>query len=372
MKKKNIFKIQGLLTVFFLSLSLLVNTAYATTSWGFKDSKTGTGFSGYAQQSDCQTALANAKQTFPTSTFTDCSQATDATLNYTPAATPAPVLIIPNTNPQAPASSVTGVYNLLAPIGNISQVKTNDIGTYLNWIFKLGIGLCAALAVIMIIIAAIQYMGTESVFGKTEARSKILQSILGLVLAMGSYAILNTISPDLLGANGVNVTQVTAQIDPDTETAPPASTSYTGSGSSALCTAGYVNVATYGSPSNINVCSSLNNIPIATNLKNMLAAAKTSNIILSGYGSRSAATQVQLRIAHGCPDPNTPASSCTPPTARPGHSNHEVGGAVDFTCSGASIQSQSSPCFIWMSRNAATFGFYNLPSEPWHWSFNAK
>jgi hypothetical protein len=227
MKKKNIFTIQGLLTIFFLSVSLLVNTAYATTSWGFKDSKTGTGFSGYAQQSDCQTALATAKQTFPTSTFTDCAQATDAVLNYIPPASTPPILITPNTNPPASGSVVTSVYNLLAPIGNVTSIQTsggtcpgnpnlsNGVGCYLNWIFKLGIGLCTALAVVMIIIASIQYMGTESVWGKTEARSKILQSILGLVLAMGSYAILNTISPDLLGSNGVQINQVTADIGGD-------------------------------------------------------------------------------------------------------------------------------------------------------------
>ena len=64
-----------------------------------------------------------------------------------------------------------------------------------------------------------------------------------------------------------------------------------------------------------------------------------------------------------------PASQCHPPTARPGQSMHERGLAVDFTCNGGGvIGSHSSPCFQWLAANASGYGFYNLPSEPWHWS----
>src|SRR3546814_6414625 len=63
-------------------------------------------------------------------------------------------------------------------------------------------------------------------------------------------------------------------------------------------------------------------------------------------------------------------SQCSPPTARPGQSNHERGLAVDFTYGGSTIQSRSSPAFEWLRGNAARYGFYNLPSEPWHWSVN--
>ncbi|MPZ73317.1 MAG: hypothetical protein GEU74_08820 [Nitriliruptorales bacterium] len=28
--------------------------------------------------------------------------------------------------------------------------------------------------------------------------------------------------------------------------------------------------------------------------------------------------------------------------------------------------------FTWMTRNAKTYGLYNLPSEPWHWSTNGR
>jgi LAS superfamily LD-carboxypeptidase LdcB len=52
---------------------------------------------------------------------------------------------------------------------------------------------------------------------------------------------------------------------------------------------------------------------------------------------------------------------------------HERGLAIDFTCNGGgAIGSRSSPCFQWLSGNASSYGFYNLPSEPWHWSTNGN
>jgi LAS superfamily LD-carboxypeptidase LdcB len=45
---------------------------------------------------------------------------------------------------------------------------------------------------------------------------------------------------------------------------------------------------------------------------------------------------------------------------------------VDFTYGGSTIQSRSSPAFEWLRGNAARYGFYNLPSEPWHWSVDGN
>jgi lipoprotein-anchoring transpeptidase ErfK/SrfK len=103
------------------------------------------------------------------------------------------------------------VYTLLAPIGTLVNAPEN-MGDYFNIIFKIAIGLCAALAVVMIVISGIQYMGDESVFSKTEAKSKITSAIFGLLIALGSWALLNTINPDLLGGKGVNIKQVSAEI----------------------------------------------------------------------------------------------------------------------------------------------------------------
>lgn len=121
-----------------------------------------------------------------------------------------PVLIEPENI--TPSDSTT--YNLLAPIGTLKQVQTaNGIGSYLNILFKIIIGICGALAVIMIVIGGIQYMGNESVFGKTEAKSRILSAIIGLLIALGAYAILYTINPSLTGKDGISISQASIEVE---------------------------------------------------------------------------------------------------------------------------------------------------------------
>ena len=62
-----------------------------------------------------------------------------------------------------------------------------------------------------------------------------------------------------------------------------------------------------------------------------------------------------------------PAGECNPPTARPGHSEHELGLAIDFIENGA-VLNATSPGFVWLVEHGAEYGLINLPSEPWHWS----
>ncbi len=117
-------------------------------------------------------------------------------------------------------------------------------------------------------------------------------------------------------------------------------------------------------------------VDIADNLERMLADAAAANINLGGWGYRDHAAQIRLRKAH-CGTSNyavyhMPSSQCRPPTARPGASMHEQGKAIDFTYNGRTIGTRSSPAFRWLSANAGSYGFKNLPSEPWHWSTNGR
>jgi LAS superfamily LD-carboxypeptidase LdcB len=138
-------------------------------------------------------------------------------------------------------------------------------------------------------------------------------------------------------------------------------------------------------PSRVNVVVSSGSVPLATvrgitvhasiaqPLADMLDAASAAGIHLSGSGYRSSQRQVELR-RQNCGSSQyaiyqMSSSQCRPPTARPGRSMHERGLAIDFRCGdGGAIRSRSSPCFRWLASNAARYGFYNLPSEPWHWS----
>lgn len=110
---------------------------------------------------------------------------------------------------------------------------------------------------------------------------------------------------------------------------------------------------------------------IAGAVEAMLAAAESDGIVLTGGGHRDAAHQIELRRAN-CGVTHyaihhAPASACSPSTARPGRSMHEHGLAVDFHHCG-----RGSPCFEWLSANAAAFGLFNLPAEPWHWSTSGR
>lgn len=115
---------------------------------------------------------------------------------------------------------------------------------------------------------------------------------------------------------------------------------------------------------------------IAGALDAMLGAAAAGGVVLGGHGYRDPAAQVALRRAHCGPSTyaiyEMPASQCRPPTAIPGSSMHERGLAVDLTVNGSAITSRDSAAFRWLAANAARFGFYNLPSEPWHWSVNGR
>ncbi|MGE0880022.1 MAG: D-alanyl-D-alanine carboxypeptidase family protein [Acidimicrobiia bacterium] len=113
---------------------------------------------------------------------------------------------------------------------------------------------------------------------------------------------------------------------------------------------------------------------IADKLDAMLAAAERAGIHLKGSGYRSSAGQIESR-KQSCGTSNydiyqKPASQCRPPVAIPGSSMHEQGLAIDFNTGGDLIRSRSSAEFKWLSANAARYGFYNYPVEPWHWSVN--
>jgi hypothetical protein len=113
---------------------------------------------------------------------------------------------------------------------------------------------------------------------------------------------------------------------------------------------------------------------IASNVQGLLSAASAAGFNLTGGGFRDPASQISLRQAHCGPSYydiyQKPASQCTPPTAIPGRSMHEQGRALDIKSGGVLITSRTDPAYQWLAANASSYGLYNLPSEPWHWSTN--
>jgi LAS superfamily LD-carboxypeptidase LdcB len=116
---------------------------------------------------------------------------------------------------------------------------------------------------------------------------------------------------------------------------------------------------------------------IANQLGQLLEAARASGLVLTGSGYRNIYDQITIRKQYcGTTDYDIwdrPSWECSPPVARPGRSMHEKGLAVDFTGpNGDLVRSHDSTTYQWLAANAARFGLFNLPSEPWHWSINGS
>ncbi len=89
---------------------------------------------------------------------------------------------------------------------------SDALGKYLNAMIKLFIGVCAVLAVIMIVLGGIEYMTSELPGNKESGKKKITQAIFGLLLALGAWVILNTINPNLLNTKLESLGTVTVEV----------------------------------------------------------------------------------------------------------------------------------------------------------------
>jgi peptidoglycan hydrolase CwlO-like protein len=116
---------------------------------------------------------------------------------------------------------------------------------------------------------------------------------------------------------------------------------------------------------------------IAANVQALLDLAAAQGVSLcASSGWRSPEKQIELRRAH-CGTSYyaiylMPSSQCNPPTARPGSSLHERGLAIDFSCNGGGAITRGNSCWDFLVANAGSYGLYNLPSEPWHWSTTGR
>src|SRR3989344_6628018 len=96
-------------------------------------------------------------------------------------------------------------YQLLEPLpglgneeGKVDTASPDAFGKYINAIIILFIGICAVLAVVMIVIGGIEYSTSELISSKEAGIEKIKGALLGLLLALGAFILLRTINPDLL------------------------------------------------------------------------------------------------------------------------------------------------------------------------------
>ncbi len=109
--------------------------------------------------------------------------------------------------PQAPP------VDLAVTVGNLIHVQT--IGQYIVGVYTYGLGIAATLAMVMVVVGGFQYMvarGNPSAIG--AAKSRITNAVIGLILALGSYALLNTINPQLVRLREISVPPISAVANP--------------------------------------------------------------------------------------------------------------------------------------------------------------
>lgn len=84
-------------------------------------------------------------------------------------------------------------------VNNAGQGGIKNLGQYVNLLYKLIVGLAIFFAIIMTTVAGFTWLTAGGNAGKIgEAKKKILNAIIGLILAAGAYTILQTINPRLL------------------------------------------------------------------------------------------------------------------------------------------------------------------------------
>lgn len=87
---------------------------------------------------------------------------------------------------------------------NISDPNANcqaDLGTFLPGVFRLLIAIAGGLATLVMVIGGVQYLSTDAISGKEEGMERINNALVGLLLAIASWLILNTINPNTLNFN---------------------------------------------------------------------------------------------------------------------------------------------------------------------------
>ena len=107
------------------------------------------------------------------------------------------------------ATCPAGQYSPIAPFGTISGCL--NLTQYLNQVFTTTIGIAGILAVVIIVVCAVRMMTTGSVAGRSEAKECIYNAIFGVLIAIGSWLLLNTINPQLLKNDAVLAIQAPTQ-----------------------------------------------------------------------------------------------------------------------------------------------------------------
>lgn len=105
---------------------------------------------------------------------------------------------------EAPPPPQAGPVDLSVAIGSLVRAET--IAQYIAAVYNWAIGVAVTLAMVMVVVGGFQYVvarGNPGAIG--AAKDRIANAVIGLVLALGSYTILNTINPQLVQLRNLTI-----------------------------------------------------------------------------------------------------------------------------------------------------------------------
>ena len=95
---------------------------------------------------------------------------------------------------------------LVDPPGFIESIDTSGgLIAYINALFNLAVLIGGVLAVFIIASAGLQYMTTDAIMQKSDAKKRIEHALIGLVMLLSIWIFFNQINPDILKLKGFDL-----------------------------------------------------------------------------------------------------------------------------------------------------------------------
>jgi hypothetical protein len=93
---------------------------------------------------------------------------------------------------------LTGIPGVTQGLNATERGTDSNLTDFFANMFYLGVGIAGILAVIMLMWGGIEYMTSEAVGSKENAKGRITNAVIGLIVVLMSWLILFTINPQIL------------------------------------------------------------------------------------------------------------------------------------------------------------------------------
>lgn len=101
------------------------------------------------------------------------------------------------------STKAAGEFVPLVGIPGLNTAEDFTLQNYINALYILAISIAAFLAVVRLIYAGVQYILSDVITSKENAKKDIRNSILGLFIVLGAVLLLETINPQLTNLNAL-------------------------------------------------------------------------------------------------------------------------------------------------------------------------